>query len=46
MRIFTLVLKPDERLNKLAELVKPQRMVPTTVEIVDIAGLVKGASRG
>ena len=37
---------PDERLNKLAELVKPQRMVPTTVEIVDIAGLVKGASRG
>ncbi len=37
---------PDERLNKLAELVKPQRVVPTTVEIVDIAGLVKGASKG
>jgi GTP-binding protein YchF len=37
---------PDERLNKLAELVHPQRIVPTTVEIVDIAGLVKGASRG
>lgn len=37
---------PDERLNKLAELVKPQRIVPTTVEIVDIAGLVKGASKG
>src|SRR5574344_956780 len=37
---------PDERLNKLAELVKPGRIVPTTVEIVDIAGLVKGASKG
>ncbi|WP_455250603.1 redox-regulated ATPase YchF [Porphyromonas sp.] len=37
---------PDERLNKLAEIVQPQRIVPTTVEIVDIAGLVKGASKG
>ena len=37
---------PDARLNKLAELVKPQRVVPTTIEIVDIAGLVKGASKG
>ena len=37
---------PDERLNKLAELVHPERIVPTTVEIVDIAGLVKGASKG
>ena len=37
---------PDERLNALAELVHPARIVPTTVEIVDIAGLVKGASRG
>jgi GTP-binding protein YchF len=37
---------PDERMNKLAEFVKPQRIVPTTVEIVDIAGLVKGASKG
>jgi len=37
---------PDERLNKLAGLVNPQRIVPTTVEIVDIAGLVKGASKG
>jgi ribosome-binding ATPase len=37
---------PDERLNKLAELVKPQNIIPTTVEIVDIAGLVKGASKG
>lgn len=37
---------PDERLTKLAELVNPQNLVPTTVEIVDIAGLVKGASKG
>ena len=37
---------PDERLNVLAELVHPQRIVPATVEIVDIAGLVKGASKG
>jgi len=37
---------PDDRLNALAELVHPQRIVPTTVEIVDIAGLVKGASKG
>ena len=37
---------PDERLNILADLCKPQRLIPTTVEIVDIAGLVKGASKG
>jgi GTP-binding protein YchF len=37
---------PDERLNELARLVNPQRIVPTTIEIVDIAGLVKGASKG
>jgi ribosome-binding ATPase len=37
---------PDERLNELAKLVNPQRIFPTTVEIVDIAGLVKGASKG
>ncbi len=37
---------PDERLNKLAEIVNPGRIVPATVEIVDIAGLVKGASKG
>ncbi|AWH72629.1 redox-regulated ATPase YchF [Dokdonia sp. Dokd-P16] len=37
---------PDERLSKLEELVKPERVVPATVEIVDIAGLVKGASKG
>ena len=40
------IIVPDERLNKIAELVKPQNIVPTTVEIVDIAGLVKGASKG
>ena len=37
---------PDERLTKLAQLVQPQKVVPTTVEIVDIAGLIKGASQG
>jgi hypothetical protein len=37
---------PDPRLDKLAELVNPQRVVPTTVEILDIAGLIKGASKG
>ncbi len=37
---------PDERLSTLEKLVKPERVFPTTVEIVDIAGLVKGASKG
>lgn len=37
---------PDPRLNKLESLVNPERVVPTTIEIVDIAGLVKGASKG
>lgn len=37
---------PDERLIELEKLVKPHRVVPATVEIVDIAGLVKGASKG
>lgn len=37
---------PDERLNRLAEIVHPGRIVPATCEIVDIAGLVKGASKG
>ena len=37
---------PDERLIKLAEIDKPKRVIPTTIEIVDIAGLVKGASKG
>ncbi len=37
---------PDDRLVELEKLVKPQRVLPTTIEIVDIAGLVKGASKG
>lgn len=37
---------PDERLTKLADIDKPKRIIPATVEIVDIAGLVKGASKG
>ena len=37
---------PDERLVRLAEIDKPKRVIPTTIEIVDIAGLVKGASKG
>lgn len=37
---------PDERLERLAELVNPQRVQPATVDIVDIAGLVRGASKG
>src|ERR1700748_770938 len=37
---------PDSRLDKLAELVIPEKIVPTTFEFVDIAGLVKGASKG
>ncbi len=41
-----LVNVPDKRLNVLADLVKPEKIVPTQIEIVDIAGLVKGASKG
>ncbi len=37
---------PDDRLNKLAELVSPEKIIPAIVEFVDIAGLVKGASKG
>ena len=37
---------PDERLVRLAEIDNPKRVIPTTIEIVDIAGLVKGASKG
>jgi len=37
---------PDERLDNLAELVNPQKILPTTIEILDIAGLIKGASKG
>ena len=41
-----IVAVPDKRLDALAEIVKPQRVLPTSMEFVDIAGLVKGASRG
>jgi GTP-binding protein YchF len=41
-----LVDVPDPRIDKLAELVHPERTVPTQIEIVDIAGLVRGASKG
>src|SRR6187549_797346 len=41
-----LVDVPDDRMDKLADLVKPNRIVPTQIEIVDIAGLVRGASKG
>jgi hypothetical protein len=40
------VAVPDQRLEKLAAIVHPERIVPTTVEFVDIAGLVEGASKG
>ncbi len=41
-----IITVPDERLIKLSEIDKPQRVIPTTIEIVDIAGLVEGASKG
>jgi hypothetical protein len=41
-----MIVVPDERLDKLEELVKPQKVLPTSVEILDIAGLIKGASKG
>ncbi|WIX34881.1 redox-regulated ATPase YchF [Salinicola sp. JS01] len=41
-----IVPMPDPRLDKLAEIVKPEKVVPTTMEFVDIAGLVEGASKG
>ncbi len=41
-----MITVPDERLQRLAELCHPERVIPTTIEIVDIAGLVQGASRG
>jgi ribosome-binding ATPase len=40
------IIVPDERLDKLTEIVSPQKTIPTSVEIVDIAGLIKGASKG
>lgn len=41
-----IITVPDPRLDKLADLVNPQKVLPTTIEIVDIAGLIKGASQG
>ena len=41
-----IVLVPDKRLNVLADMYHPKKVTPTTIEFVDIAGLVKGASRG
>ncbi len=41
-----IITVPDPRLDKLAELVQTKKITPTTVEIVDIAGLIKGASKG
>ena len=43
---ISVVNVPDHRLDRLADLVNPKKVIPATVEIVDIAGLVKGASRG
>ena len=40
------VAVPDERVNKLKDLINPQKTIPTTINFVDIAGLVKGASKG
>ena len=41
-----IITVPDPRLDELARLVSPEKVIPTTVEIVDIAGLIKGASKG
>ncbi len=41
-----IITVPDERLDKLAEIVKPEKITPTAIEFVDIAGLVKGANEG
>src|SRR5277367_1374340 len=41
-----IVQVPDERLDKISKIAKPQKIVPTAIEFVDIAGLVEGASKG
>ncbi len=43
---FGIVAVPDERLEKIARLIKPEKITPATIEFVDIAGLVKGAHKG
>ena len=40
------VTVPDQRLDKIADLIHPKSLVPTTMEFIDIAGLVEGASKG
>lgn len=41
-----MITVPDDRLKQLADIVNPQKIIPTDIEIVDIAGLIKGASQG
>src|SRR5271168_5577931 len=41
-----IVQVPDERMDKIAKIVSPQKVIPTAIEFVDIAGLVEGASKG
>ncbi len=43
---YGVVTVPDERLEKIAEIIKPEKVTPTIIEFVDIAGLVKGAAKG
>jgi len=43
---FGIVNIPDERLTKLGEIIEPQKVIPTTLKFIDIAGLVKGANKG
>ncbi len=43
---YGVVLVPDERLKKIAEIIKPEKVTPTIIEFIDIAGLVKGAHKG
>ncbi|GAH81536.1 unnamed protein product, partial [marine sediment metagenome] len=43
---YGVVTVPDERLEKIAEIIKPEKVTPTVIEFVDIAGLVKGAAKG
>ena len=40
------VFVPDERLEKIAQIIKPEKITPTTIEFIDIAGLVKGSHKG
>ena len=40
------VTVPDERLARISEIIKPQKVTPTVIEFIDIAGLVKGAHKG